>query len=325
MATRICKSGSAESKPFVYGVPRGGVPVAYLLAQCMPITIVGQPSEAEIIVDDLIDSGRTRNRFAKEFPGKPFEVLFDKSVDRIHQPAFVQNWLVFPWESQESDDDSVIGTIWNRFRAEQVPFHANDYIGEKLLDGELELVRKEVQKRADHLMRGLLIDIEKDHNSNETPRRLANMLVGELMRGRFYPAPASTQFPNKKKLDEVYVIGPMSLRSMCSHHWQAITGQIWVGVLPEKTLLGASKFARIARWLAARPQIQEELTVQIANELQAITQPKGLAVVIKATHGCMTCRGIREADNCAMTTSVMRGVFRTKPEARAEVMKLMGF
>lgn len=306
-------------RPAIYGVPRGGVPVAFLLANAMPVIFVDKPEEAELFVDDLIDSGATRDKYAKDFPGIPFVTLFDKVNSTI-----ADKWLVFPWEGRsQSNDDSITGTIINRLRAAKVPFLANDCIADHISKDELELVRNEVKAHTEAMLRALIIDVDADHNMRETADRFADMLVFETMRGRFFPGPDITEFPNAKKLDELYTVGPISVRSMCSHHLQPIIGQAWVGVIPDKKLIGLSKFVRVLRWICARPQIQEEMTIQLADELERLTQPKGLAVVIKATHGCMTCRGVREADECEMINSVMRGAFRTKPEARAEFLALI--
>ena len=119
--------------------------------------------------------------------------------------------------------------------------------------------------------------------------------------------------------------GPITVRSMCSHHLVPIVGRAWVGVVPgPDSVIGLSKFNRLVDWVFARPQIQEEATVQLADIIEQRCKPLGLAVIVKATHMCMTWRGVRESDEATMTTSVVRGVLRDKPEARAELFSLIG-
>jgi GTP cyclohydrolase I len=134
--------------------------------------------------------------------------------------------------------------------------------------------------------------------------------------------PKITEFPNAKELDQIYTLGPITIRSCCSHHLVPITGRAWIGVLPSDKVIGISKFVRLTNWIMARPQIQEESTVQLADLIEEIIKPKGLAVVVEATHNCMTWRGVEES-NTAMTTSVMRGVFLDDACARNEFFGLI--
>lgn len=182
----------------------------------------------------------------------------------------------------------------------------------------------DVERAVAALLKALCIDITNDHNTAGTPGRVARMFVNEVMRGRYDPAPDITSFPNDLRLDELYVTGPITVRSMCSHHLVPIVGHAWIGVIPgDDSVIGLSKFNRLVEWVFARPQIQEEATVQLADIIQEKAKPKGLAVLVKATHMCMTWRGVRELASATMTTSVLRGVLRDKPEARAEFMALV--
>ncbi|NCA72032.1 MAG: GTP cyclohydrolase I [Sphingobacteriia bacterium] len=167
------------------------------------------------------------------------------------------------------------------------------------------------------MLEALLIDWEADPNTRETPARVARMLVDESMRGRYAPRPRVTVFPNTRKLDELYTVGPVTVRSMCSHHLVPIVGSAWIGVIPGDTLIGLSKFARLTDWIMARPQIQEEAAVQLADEIEALIKPRGLAVMVKARHLCLSWRGAREPE-AEMTTSILRGILRESPAARAE-------
>jgi GTP cyclohydrolase I len=148
------------------------------------------------------------------------------------------------------------------------------------------------------------------------------MYVREVFAGRYEKAPKITDFPNAKELDQIYAIGPITIRSACSHHFVPITGKLWIGILPSDRVIGISKFVRLANWIMSRPHIQEEASIMLADELQKRINPKGLALVMDAQHQCMTWRGVKETST-TMTTSIMRGVFRDIPEARAEFMKLI--
>lgn len=174
------------------------------------------------------------------------------------------------------------------------------------------------------MLKELFIDVVNDHNTAGTAHRVAKMYVTEIMRGRFTPPPDITAFPNKLNLDELYTTGPITVRSLCSHHLAPIMGKAWIGVIPgEDSVIGLSKFNRLVDWIFARPQIQEEATIQLADAIMAAAKPKGLAVVVKAQHLCMTWRGVRENPDAVMTTSVMRGALMDNPAARAEFFSLI--
>lgn len=306
----------------IFPIPRGGVPVAYLLGSVMEgFVITNDPAEADLFVDDIIDSGATMQEWCDKFPGRPFFALVDKLAPRSE---YRDAWVVFPWEKQDkSEDDTIVGTLTNRLRAAGAPFLANDNIASFLRGGELDLLQEEVARRAEHFLRGLVIDVDNDHNTVRTAKRMAKMYLREVFKGRYLPPPTITDFPNAKGLDEMYMTGPITVRSACSHHFVPIVGRCWIGIIPGERVIGLSKFNRIVEWIASRPQIQEELVMQIADFIEQQIQPKGLAVVVEATHLCMTWRGVREPMEAKMTTNVMRGAFRDKPEARAEFMTLV--
>jgi len=148
------------------------------------------------------------------------------------------------------------------------------------------------------------------------------MFVLETFSGRYLPKPRITAFPNVTAYDQVYVTGPITIRSTCAHHFQSIKGKCYVGVFPGKNVIGLSKFNRMVDWVASRPQIQEELTIQVADLIQEETDAEGVAVLIQAEHGCMTMRGVKEHES-DMTTSVMRGVFRDDPHLKAEFFNII--
>ena len=201
-------------------------------------------------------------------------------------------------------------------------FFANDNISEYINDYDLKEIEQNVEKAMIDLLEALVIDTENDHNTMETAKRVAKMYVHEVFKGRYLPAPKITDFPNAKNLDQIYTIGPITVRSACSHHLVPIMGQAWIGVIPGERVIGISKFNRLTEWIMARPQIQEESTVQLADEIERIITPKALAVVVKAQHMCMSWRGVRDTGS-SMTTSVMRGLFRNDIAAREEFLSII--
>jgi len=201
-------------------------------------------------------------------------------------------------------------------------FRANDNIARFIEPGELEALTDEVAERVGDLLRSLVIDTENDHNTRDTAKRVARMYMGEIFAGRYEPSPDLTAFPNVNSYDELYLVGPITIRSTCAHHLQNIRGNCWVGIYPGKNVLGLSKFYRLAEWITARPQIQEEMTIQIADLVEAETAADGLAVVVKAEHMCVTHRGVREHAS-DMTTSVLRGSLRENSDTRAEFFRLL--
>ena len=204
-------------------------------------------------------------------------------------------------------------------------FHANDNIAPFLEPGDLELILEEVQVKMQDVLESLVIDTESDHNTQDTARRVAKMFVREVFAGRYSEIPAITEFPNISRLDELMVIGPLTVRSACSHHLCPIVGKIWIGVLPNEksNLIGLSKYARITEWIMGRPQIQEEAVIQLADILEDKIKPIGLAVVMDADHLCMQWRGVKDMDS-KMLNSVMRGRFLEDTDLRREFLSLLG-
>ena len=211
-----------------------------------------------------------------------------------------------------------------RLKAKQQRFHANDNISAFIEPGELEELTKEVCEKMTGVLCSLVIDVDSDHNTQETARRVAKMYVTEVFRGRYVPLPKVTEFPNAEHLNELMIMGPVTVRSACSHHLCPIMGRLWIGVMPNKDsdLIGLSKYSRIAEWIMSRPQIQEEAIIQLADQLVGMVKPDGLAVVMEADHFCMHWRGVK--DNASkMTNSVMRGVFLENGALRREFLSLI--
>jgi GTP cyclohydrolase I len=203
-------------------------------------------------------------------------------------------------------------------------FHANDNIAHVLEPGELDAIQGEVEAALQGVLRALVIDTDNDHNTRDTARRVAKMFVQEVFVGRYRDAPPVTAFPNVAGLSELMIVGPVTVRSACSHHLCPIIGKVWVGVLPNETsdLIGLSKYARLVEWIMSRPQIQEEAIAQLADVLQEKMRPDGLAIVMKADHFCMQWRGVRDMDS-KMTNSVMRGSFLKDEGLRREFLALL--
>jgi len=203
-------------------------------------------------------------------------------------------------------------------------YHANDNIADFIEDGELDELQAEVQAKLQEVLHALVIDTDKDHNTRGTARRVAKMFVREVFAGRYAPAPAVTAFPNVSQLNELMIVGPLKVRSACSHHLCPILGQVWIGVLPnaQSDLIGLSKYARLAEWVLGRPQIQEEAVVMLADALERRIRPDGLAVVMQASHFCMHWRGVKD-DGALMRNSVMRGAFLKDASLRREFLSLL--
>jgi GTP cyclohydrolase I len=191
--------------------------------------------------------------------------------------------------------------IRERIAAARKRFNANDNIAEFIEPGELEQLLDEVEVKMQGVLDSLVIHTEGDHNTNDTARRVAKMYLNELM-----------------------IVGPLTVRSACSHHFCPVMGKIWIGIMPNEhtNVIGLSKYARIVDWIMGRPQIQEEAVVQLADLIMEKTQPDGLAIVMEASHFCMSWRGVRDMDS-KMINSVMRGVFLKDSALRREFLSLI--
>ena len=214
--------------------------------------------------------------------------------------------------------------IRERVTAARKRFNANDNIAEFIEPGELEKLLDEVTQKMEGVLDSLVIDTDHDHNTSDTARRVAKMYVNEVFRGRYVKGPEITEFPNAEHLNELMIVGPITVRSACSHHFCPVIGRIWIGVLPNEhtNVIGLSKYARLAEWIMGRPQIQEEAVIQLADLIQRKTQPDGLAIVMEASHYCMAWRGVKDMDS-KMINSVMRGVFLKDANLRREFLSLI--
>jgi GTP cyclohydrolase I len=214
--------------------------------------------------------------------------------------------------------------IRERIQAARKRFNANDNISEFIQPGELEHLLDEVAGKMQTVLDSMVIDTQNDHNTQDTARRVAKMYLKEVFKGRYVEGPEVTEFPNAEHLNELMIVGPITVRSACSHHLCPVIGQIWIGVMPNEhtNVIGLSKYARLAEWIMGRPQIQEEAVVQLADLIQRKTQPDGLAIVMEASHFCMGWRGVKDMDS-KMINSVMRGVFLKDANLRREFLALI--
>lgn len=278
----------------IYGIPRGGVPTALAIAAASErsLEVVDSPDMADAIVDDLIDSGTTLLRyFANEsLRSKEFAVLFSKQQ---FMPIMVfasklygkEDWLVFPWESSDQSDYSVTDSVIRMLQ----------YIGE------------------DPNREGL----------KETPRRVVSAWEEWFSGYGMNEADVYKVFEDGGELyDEMVLLTDIPVFSHCEHHVTPFIGVAHVAYIPDKKIVGLSKLARVVDLFARRLQVQERLTTQIANSIDSNLNPLGVAVVVKAKHFCMCTRGVK-TPGVDTTTSCMTGVFRDKPEARAEFMGLL--
>jgi GTP cyclohydrolase I len=218
----------------------------------------------------------------------------------------------------------ISAVIRERITHDRKRFHANDNIAAYLQPGDLEALLAEVESKMKGVLDSLVIDTEGDHNTRQTAKRIARMYLTEVFKGRYVLAPNVTEFPNAERLNELMIVGPITVRSACSHHFCPIMGRLWIGLMPNEhsNLIGLSKYARLAEWIMSRPQIQEEAITQMADVLMSKVKPDGLAVVMEADHFCMHWRGIRDT-SAKMINSVMRGSFLKDGTLRREFLSLI--
>lgn len=201
-------------------------------------------------------------------------------------------------------------------------YWAADNISQYLEAGDKESLIEELTESFETVLDGLVIDRETDPNSMDTGRRLAKMYINELMSGRYDVAPPATAFPNEpdnitnEKYEGMLVVRS-ELKSVCSHHHQPVAGVAYIGIIAADTLIGLSKYTRIAQWCARRGTLQEELAMEINREIRKATGSGDVGVYIQATHGCCENRGIMAHSSLTQTT-VLKGSFFTNPDVKEE-------
>jgi GTP cyclohydrolase I len=266
----------------IWGVPRGGIPVAMAIAPMVDGLLVDNPTSADLFIDDILDSGATMVRYSDQFPDVPFMALIKKIAD----PRWTNKWVVLPWEVTDKGID---------LSADDIVLRLLEFIGE------------------DPTREGL----------KETPRRVLKAWQEWAQGYGVDPKTILKTFEDGAEHcgDEFVIVRNIPIISKCEHHLADITGIAHVGYIPNGKIVGLSKLARLADLFARRLQVQERLTNQIADALVECLEPKGVGVVIHAAHACMSSRGVK-VQGSVTTTSAMRGVCLTKPEARHEFLSL---
>lgn len=266
----------------VFGVPRGGVPVAMALVPMLDCVQVDDPTAADVIVDDILDSGATLVRYNEKCPGVPFYAM----IQKIAEPQWTNKWIVLPWEVTESGVDR---------SADDIVLRLLEFIGEDPTREGLQETPRRVLKAWKEWAKGYEVD---------PASILKTFKDGAEHCG-----------------DEFVIVRNVPIISKCEHHLADISGIAHIGYIPDGRIVGLSKLARLADMFARRLQVQERLTNQIADALVEHLQPKGVGVVIHAAHACMSTRGVG-VQGSITTTSAMRGVCLDKPEARHEFLSL---
>ena len=180
------------------------------------------------------------------------------------------------------------------------------------------------QTRIENAVREILLAVGEDPDREgllETPARVARMYA-ELFAGLRQDPRVHLRKAFSEKYDEIVLVRDIDFNSVCEHHLMPFMGRAHIGYLPDGRVLGLSKLARLVEAVARRPQVQERMTEQIADFLVNDLGAKGVAVVVEATHTCMTVRGVRKPGSVCVT-SAMKGVFRANVSSRAEVMSLI--
>lgn len=178
--------------------------------------------------------------------------------------------------------------------------------------------------RCERAVREILAAVGEDPDREgllETPARVARMYA-EMFQGLFQDPRQHLKKVFTETYDEIVLIRDISFSSMCEHHLLPFTGKAHVAYAPNGKVVGLSKLARVVESVARRPQVQERMTTVIADLMVSELDAKGVAVVIEASHSCMTIRGVRKPGSMCLT-SAMKGIFRSNVSSRAEVMQLI--
>jgi GTP cyclohydrolase IA len=268
----------------IYGVPRGGIPVAYAVAlACQKITpsnfnfyVTETLQEAHVIVDDIVDSGATRLRYAKlhdcEFG---FRALIDKT--QTQDPE----WVVFPWEvGEDGKDESFTDNVVRLLQ----------YVGEDPNREGLRGTPSRVAKAWAEWCGGYEVDVPKLFTGFED---------------------------GAERYDQMVVVKDIPFYSHCEHHLAPFFGTVTIAYIPDSRIVGLSKLNRVVKAYAQRLQVQERLTNQIADCLESNLKCVGVGVMIKARHLCMESRGIGQQGHHTIT-SALRGSLYSDPSCRAE-------
>jgi len=200
------------------------------------------------------------------------------------------------------------------------PCLSNEALSEPLDEAARTAMIAAAARKVEELFDILRVDHRNDHNTRETPMRVARMFVEEILEGRYTAPPRITEFDNVQAYDQLIVTGPIEVRSMCAHHLMPIYGQAYIGILPaaDGKIIGLSKYDRIVEHFASRLQIQEEMVKQIGQYIVDMTKPRGLAVRISAVHMCKTHRGVRASRRSRMVNTYYWGNLATDADLKRE-------
>lgn len=183
----------------------------------------------------------------------------------------------------------------------------------------MEVDRDEVARGFDIALSAMGLDMNSPH-LKETPERMARMYIDELFAGLYKDSPKFTTFPAES--NGMVFLGNIDIFSVCSHHFKSFTGVAHIAYIPKDKVVGISKLARVADWYARRPQVQENLTMQIANHIMEELGCAGVAVQLACVHNCIRTRGAKQAHS-VMTTTELRGVFMENQSARLEFIEMI--
>jgi len=289
----VAVSMSRVSPAMIYGVPRGGLHVAQLIESVSEgrVRIADNPESACLIVDDIVDSGKTRNEWVSRYPNKTFHSMVSKDRQEMLDLAIEhKGWVVFPWETEDEP-----------------------------LGGE-DAVRRILQVLGEDPDREGLID---------TPKRYVKAMK-ELTSGMHEDPRAElrklfTLSHNGKKVtyDGMVYSGVIPFYSTCEHHLLPFYGEAHIGYIPSpgSPVVGLSKLARVFDIYSRRLQVQERLTQEVADTVLEELKPSGVGVVVKAKHTCQCMRGVKKEG--VMITDAVHGIFRENPATRQEFFSII--
>lgn len=249
---------------YIYGVPRGGVAVAYMLENTQPdvFQVCDDPNRADIFVDDIVDSGTTQARWMRAHPSKMFAALIDKGHTK-----FQGRWVVFPWERLASGNESVEDNIVRLLQ----------FVGEDPKRGGLLETPKRVAKAWTEWCSGY-------------KKNPADILKGFE--------------DGSENYDQLIVVKNIPFYSHCEHHMAPFFGTCSFGYLPGKRIVGLSKIPELIDVFSQRLQVQERLANQIVQAFHEHFQPKGVGIVMEARHMCMESRGKKKVGQSTITSAL---------------------
>lgn len=292
LARELRKMAKVLGRPLsIYGIPKSGSIVASHLAALEPSTlaVVYQPEKADCFVDDIIDTGTTQERY-KERYGKRTYALYGKGKQRnciVLVPR--TTWVEFPWEREDATSkehqDFVVRLL--------------EELGEDANREGLRATPARFLKAWKEMTAGYTMDLT-----------LKGMESADLL------SPADTH--------GMVVVQDIAFHALCEHHLLPFIGKVHVGYLPDRHLIGHSKIPRIVEMYARRLQVQERIGQQICDALEQVLKPRGIGVIVEASHFCMMMRGVKK-EGARIITSHLKGAFKDDPRTRQEFLSLIGF